>query len=149
MELQTHCPFDAQIWPAPHAGWVPQPQAPLTQALAKAGSQALQVAPAVPHCEADGVRQLPPGAQQPFAQEVASQTQAPARHRWPAAQVWPPSPHMQAPEEEQRSERASQAWHAAPLMPQCGDSLPRQWVPSQQPAAQEVASQMQAPPRQR
>jgi hypothetical protein len=61
--------------------------------------QPAQALPPVPHeplpCEAYCTH-LPLESQQPFGQEFASQTHAPATHSWPLAQppqVAPPVPH--------------------------------------------------------
>jgi hypothetical protein len=89
-----------------------------------------------------------PCAQQPVGQEVPSQTQVLATQRCPGAQA-APSPHRQAPNAEQLSERASHATQVEPATPQAATDRVEQVAPLQQPLGQEVASQMHWPPTQR
>jgi hypothetical protein len=107
----------AQRWPPTQAGPVPQLHAPVAlQLSALLGSQAAQATPLVPQvASAVGLQTFP--AQQPFAQEVASQTHAPPTQRWPPWQGGPP-PHRQAPVDVQVSALSgAQATQAAAPIP--------------------------------
>jgi len=118
-----------QWLPAGHIAFEPHRQTPLElHESARTGSQALQAAPLIPHCEAvSALTQVEP-LQQPLAQEAALQ---PAQ-TW-AVQVW-------APHEAQ----------AAPFFPHSVFSVPPlQTLPRQHPLAQLVASQTQTPAAQR
>ena len=53
--------------------------------------QVTHAAPPMPHADVDGVMHVEP-AQQPLGHDVASQTQVPATHRWPAPHA-APEPH--------------------------------------------------------
>src|SRR4051812_11266220 len=87
-------------------------------------------------------------AQQPFAQEVPSQTQAPPTQRWPRLHAGP-DPQTQLPPASQPSAVTPQAAQAEPAAPH--DPRPRgmQAPPAQQPLGQELASQAQLPDTQR
>jgi hypothetical protein len=80
-------------------------------------------------------------AQQPVAQEVASQTHWLLKQRWPVPQAAPvPQRHMPAPQ--LFATFVSQATQAEPLPPHCaGETEVTHEVPAQQPPAHEVASQ--------
>jgi hypothetical protein len=108
----------AQRWPPAQAGPVPHSQAPVApQRLALLVSQAVQALPPVPQVARAGVSHAPP-LQHPAGHEVASQTQAPLLHRWPAAQGGPP-PQRHAPSAEQVSALpSSQPTQAPPAVPQ-------------------------------
>lgn len=83
-------------------------------------------------------------AQQPFAHEVASQTQAPARHRWPVAHEGL-APHWQLPPAAQVSAVVGlQLEHAEPPEPQVVVEAGVQVGPLQQPLGQLIPSH--APP---
>src|SRR5438270_371353 len=58
--------------------------------------QLAHAAPETPHAAAVGGAVQLPAAQQPFAQDVPSQTHAPATQRWPLTHEAAP-PHRQAP----------------------------------------------------
>jgi hypothetical protein len=86
-------------------------------------------------------------SQQPFAQLVASQVQAPPTHRCPAAQA-APMPQAHAPFV-QRSAVVVQAWQVEAGAPHevalCAEGATH-WLPWQQPPGQLVALHTQAPP---
>ena len=113
---QTHSPW-SQRWPPAHAAAAPHAQLPsLAQWSALDGSQALQAPPLAPQLPSEGMLHTLP-LQQPFVHEVASQTHAPLRQRWPLAHGGP-LPQAQAPLVEQVSALvASQALHAAAPVP--------------------------------
>lgn len=127
---QTHCPPWHRV-PTAQSGFEPQVHPPLVQESARSVGQAVQLAPPLPHCDAEPfVTQVPP-AQQPEGQLVALQP----LHE-PPAQVWPPG----------------HGWHVAPPLPHwvllCAVGA-RQVLPTQQPVGQLVPSHTQAPPWQR
>jgi hypothetical protein len=70
--------------------------------------------------------------QHPAAHEVASQTQAPPEHRWPAPQGLP-DPHVQTPAVHPSALVGSHATHAAPPPPHAVTDGVVQVVPAQQP----------------
>lgn len=120
-------------------------QAPASQGTPSSqGSQAMP-----PRPQASSVvpeRQVVP-SQHPV-QDTESQTQAPARQRWPIAQA-SPSPQTQAPVSSQVSERvALQLVQRLPETPQVASDGDSQVFPAQQPSGQEVALQTQVPPSQ-
>ncbi len=111
-------------------------------------AQSWHAAPPAPHALlAVPVRHVVP-EQQPLAQDVLSQTQAPLTQRWPAPHG-APVPHWQVPAVEHRSEAAPQLTQALPETPQLPTAAVLHVVPLQQPLRHESASQMQAPPTQR
>jgi len=80
------------------------------------GSQALQAPPLAPQLPSEGVLHALP-LQQPLAHEVASQTHAPLKQRWPLAHGGP-LPQAHAPLVEQVSAFVrSQALQAAAPIP--------------------------------
>ena len=82
--------------------------------MSAATPQSMQVAPAAPHAEEERRWHAPPVSQQPLGHEVASQTQRPPLHRWPALHA-APLPHSQVPAAEQVSpSTALQSAHALP-----------------------------------
>lgn len=98
----------------------------------------MQVAPGIPHCDADGVMHVAP-LQHPLGHEVALQTQVPPTHCWPAEQGWP-EPHVQAPVLEQPSAVVgSHATHALPPLPQAVSDRGLQLGPEQHPLAHVIA----------
>jgi hypothetical protein len=107
----------------------------------------MHIAPAVPHCEADGVTQvLPlqhPFGHEPFAPEV--QVQTPLTHACPVphgALV----PHAQSPVAVQWSDATgSHATHASPPKPHAVSERALQLGPEQQPVAHVIAHPEQAP----
>lgn len=71
---------DTQRRPAPHAGALPQRQAPPEQDSALVASHVAHTPPPAPQALSDGALQIVP-AQQPPEHDVASQTQLPFRQR--------------------------------------------------------------------
>jgi hypothetical protein len=144
----THAPA-RHLCPAAHGEPVaPQRHPPGARQRSAVMPQLMHAPPPEPQAASDAVWQTPP-AQQPPAHEVASHTQAPPTQCWPAAQV-APAPHWHAPEDEQWSLRTgSQATQPCPPVPHCPEDGEVQAVPAQQPLGHEVASQTQAPERQR
>lgn len=142
---QMHAP-PTHRRPAPHGAEAPQAQPPFVQRSAAVVLHAMQALPFVPHVKAVGLAHTP-NWQQPEGQLVASQTQAPDTHRWPAAQA-APAPHRQAPPTHE-SAPAPQVVQLAPLVPQA-IRLDVWHAPlRQQPEGQLVASQTHWPPTQR
>lgn len=128
VELHPAQAPDVQVWPVTHIWHAPPP---------------------VPHAlvEVPAWQEVP--AQQPEGHEVASQTQVPETHRWPALHTAPPVPQLQVPPR-QRSAFAPHAVQALPALPHCAVLvLVTQVVPLQHPVGHEVASQRQMPPAQR
>ncbi len=123
----------------------PQLQAPLRHWSLRA-SQAVQLAPFVPHEAVEGVTHWP-AWQQPVGQEVESQTQAPPEQRWPTAH-WAFPPHLQVPPLQVSARVALQVVQATPPVPQAAVLVLVTQAPlEQQPVAQLVALQpLQAPP---
>jgi len=133
---QIHEPPE-QRWLAPQVGLLPHAQLPLVEQLsALVSSQALQLAPFVPHVASARAWQVVP-VQQPVAHEVASQTHALPEQRWPVPQA-AAVPQPQVPSVRQLSALAgSQPTQPTPLEPQAvavGGSV--QVAPEQQPPAQ-------------
>jgi hypothetical protein len=91
---QTHRP-PTHRWPPAHASPGPQPQPPLAHESARWMLQEEQAPPIAPQLESDIALQVWP-TQHPPGQDVASQTHAPPRHRWPVPQGTP-APHWQKP----------------------------------------------------
>jgi hypothetical protein len=124
-----------------------QMQRPLLLHVVPTG-QATQAFPPLPQlpsdCEANGTQLLP--LQQPRGQEVASQTQLPAKQRWPSRHA-EPKPQLHAPLE-QPSAWAPQLTQAAPPEPQdvmvCAPNG-TQVLPLQQPDGHDEALQTQLP----
>jgi hypothetical protein len=73
--------------------------------------------------------------QQPFAQEVALHTHAPATHCWPAAHCGP-LPQLHVPLEQPSESVGSHETHAFPLFPQVVTDGVSHVLPLQQPDAQ-------------
>lgn len=115
------------------------------QRSAFAVSQAAQAAPGAPQLPtAQVVHWLP--VQQPDAQLVASQTQAPPTQCCPWAQTAPlPQAHWPATQE---SARASQVTQAPASRPQFITEGVRQSLPTQHPAAHVCAQPWHTPPAQ-
>jgi hypothetical protein len=147
---QTHAP-PTQCWPAAHAAPLPHAQLPpLLHESARTAShatQAVPVAPAVPHCESDCAWHTPP-TQQPSGHDEESQTQPLPVQCCPAAQA-APVPHLQVPPVQESDSCASQATHEAPPVPHVPVPDVVQVVPLQHPVGQDIASQTHCPPRQR
>jgi hypothetical protein len=98
----------------------------LVQALAY-GRHVAQLTPA---------KHVVPPKQQPFAQDVALQTQVPPTHCWPAAHCGP-LPQLHVPVLEQPlASIGSHAVHALPLLPQVLTDGVSHVLPLQQPEAQ-------------
>ena len=108
--------------------------------------QATHAPPPMPHAEADGVVHVAP-AQQPEGHDVASHTQVPPTHRWPAPHAGL-EPHWQTPPTHE-SAPVPHATHAPPPPPHAEGVGVVQIVPEQQPLAQETGSQTQDPFTQR
>jgi hypothetical protein len=148
-ESQMHAPLK-QRRPVPQAGSEPHRQAPVAvQVSVLAGSQALQLAPPVPHVPSARGLQVE-FVQQPVGQEVASQMHELPEQRWPGPQA-PLAPQEQVPAAEQPSaDFASHEVQAAPSVPQVPMELAWQaFAAEQQPVGHEVASQTQVPLEQR
>jgi hypothetical protein len=141
---QTQLP-PRQRWPAVQAGPAPQAHEPAAvQLSAVAVLQVVQAPPPVPQRAREAETQVVP-SQQPFGQEVGSQTQAPATQRRPAPQTGP-VPQAQLPDGAQRSAvSASQPTHAAPPVPQVSSEGALQVAPEQQPSGHEVRQPLQLP----
>ena len=144
----THVP-PAHRWPAPQGGPMPHWQAPVeAQLLAVARSQAVQVAPPVPHDWNVRGSQTSP-SQQPEGHEPWSQTQVPAAQRWPGPQA-AVLPQRHPPSEQESARWESQAVQTPPAVPHAaGDAARHFRTASQQPVGQVVGSQVQTPPSQR
>ena len=101
-----------------------------------AGLHGAQTPPPMPHAPASvPLWQLLPW-QQP-AHVARSHWQLPPSQNWPGPHG-PPAPHPHAPAL-QRSARASQPRHAAPIVPQVGNTAVVHVVPLQQPLGHEPA----------
>jgi hypothetical protein len=148
VESQMQAPL-AQRCPSPQAAAEPQRHSPAAvQVSALAASQARQALPPVPQAATEALLQAPP-EQQPLGQLAASQTQAPPSQRWPAAQPGQ-LPQRHWPADEQPSLVAiSQVTQVPPRVPQEEAERAVHFAPEQQPSGQLVASQVQAPARQR
>lgn len=144
--LQMQAPLE-QTCPIAQTGPEPQPHVPPVQESARVASQAMHVAPSVPHVEADGVThvvpmQQPPG-QEPLAPDV--HVHLPLTHACPAPHG-EPLPHEQAPIAEHRSAfTESHVTHASPPNPQAESERELQLGPEQHPVAQVEAQPEQAP----
>lgn len=141
-----------QRWPGPHAGLAPQThEPPMSQALALVGSHEEQAAPLVPQVVRLACWHASTASQQP-AQFL--ELQVPPTHE-PFVQVCAalqagPGPQRQAPAAVQLSAfPAAHAVHAVPGAEQLISESVVQALPTQQPAAQDVASQRQVAPTQR
>ena len=117
------------------------------QPSAVTGSQAAHAAPGAPQVARARAVQAP-AEQHPVGQEAASQTQAPAEQRWPAAHGAAP-PHSHAPAAEHTSPTPAQLAQGPPTGPHAVSDGVVQTRPLQQPSGQLVASQTQAAPKQR
>jgi hypothetical protein len=128
---------------------------PLVVSQAVPAPQAAQVAPPVPHEVDDSPAYgshvpVGPPLQQPFGQDVASQTHTPPLQCLPGAQAGPP-PHVHWPLEHVLVVIGSHAAHVPPPVPHD----PVDWAPvasqepvvppTQQPFGHVVASQEQVP----
>jgi hypothetical protein len=136
-----------QRWPAAQGAFAPHLHCPPEQVSVLLRSQLAQVVPLRPQAPTVGgaVHALP--VQQPVGQEVASQTHAPPLQRWPAPQGALP-PHLHWPPAQLSALLRSQATQLTPPVPQVVVLGVLQLVPAQQPLAQDVALQRQAPPEQ-
>lgn len=145
----THWP-PLQRWPAAQPAPPPQVQAPEPSQPSPTWPQSLQSAPAAAQASPEVTVQTPPARalQQPVGQLVASQTQAPAEQRWPAAHGAPP-PQVQAAVAEQPSAPSPQSLQVPPPTPQEAATCAMQEPFWQQLVGQEVASHTQAPPEHR
>ena len=141
---QTQLP-PRQRWPAPQAEPAPQAHEPAAvQLSAVEGLQVVQAPPPAPQRASVAETQVVP-SQQPFGQEVGSQTHAPATQRRPAPHAGP-LPQAQLPVDEQRSAAsASQPTHATPPTPQVSTEGALQVAPEQHPFGQEVRHPLQLP----
>ena len=141
---QTQLP-PRQRWPAPQAEPAPQAHEPAAvQLSAVVGLQVVQAPPPVPQRASVAETQVVP-SQQPFGQEVASQTQVPATQRRPAPHTGP-LPQAQLPDGAQRSVvSASQPTQAPPPSPQVSSEGALQVAPEQQPFGHEVRQPLQLP----
>jgi hypothetical protein len=138
--LQTQAPPE-QTCPLPQAGPPPQVQAPVAAQPSATSPQSWQVVPgALQAWTPSGVQVFP--KQQPSAHDVESQVQPAAVQRWPAAQAGPPR-QVQEPLVQPSARSASQAWQAAPGIPQAARRGGSQPVAEQQPPGQDAASQAQ------
>jgi len=143
VESHAHAP-PAQCWPAAQGAPLPHWQAPLAEQMsAVSGLQVRQTVPAVPQVARSGSLHVVP-VQQPPGQDVASQTQAPARQCWPGPQA-AEVPHRHSPAVQLSALVALQAMQVAPAVPQLVVDGVWQVEPVQQPPAHDIASQTQAP----
>ncbi len=141
-----HSPF-SHTFSEGHAPWVPHLQPPAEQLSAFDGLQPVHALPPVPHAlKLDATHA--PAAQQPFGQDVASQTHWAPTQRFPAPHVGP-VPHAHAPAVQRSAVSALHAPHAPPVLPQLSSDWPVQTFPAQQPDVHEAASQVQTPALQR
>lgn len=137
-----HSPFSHTL-SGPHAPWVPHLQPPAEQLSAFDGLQLVHAPPPVPQALKLDVTQTP-AAQQPFGQDVASQTHWAPTQRFPAPHG-ALLPHAQAPAVQRSAVSALHAPHAPPALPQLSSDWPVQTFPAQQPDVHDVASQVQTP----
>jgi hypothetical protein len=134
---QTHAPLTHR-WPLEQAAPVPQVQVPPLLQVSAVEPQVAQAPPAVPQLVRVCASQTPLW-QQPPGHEVALQVHAPPTHAWPCAHSAPP-PHEQEPVVQPSERSVSQAWHAAPPVPQVDSVAARQVTPFwQQPVAHDAA----------
>jgi len=115
VESQTHMPPEHR-WPAAHAAWPPQVQAPWALQPSAFAPQALHAPPLAPHCCAVTVVTQVPPEQQPVGQLVESHRHWPDTQRWPAAHAGF-VPHLHMPVA-QLSAVAVHVTHCAPPPPQ-------------------------------
>ena len=135
--VHTHWPEPLHCVPGPHDGPVPQPQPPSVRHVLLVAPHAVHVPPAGPHAPTVGGETHAPAWQQPVGHDVASHTHVPPLQRWPTAHGGL-LPQRQAPLVH-RLERASQAVHAAPLVPHWAVLVAvTQVVPLQQPVVHVV-----------
>ncbi len=115
--LQTHR-FETQRCVAPHSAFEPHRQLPADEQLfARFASQALQVCPLPPHCEAvGGATQSFAAEQQPLAQLVPSHTHAPPT-QWRPTGHWALLPQRHWPVAQALARTASHAKQAPPSTP--------------------------------
>jgi hypothetical protein len=149
---QTHCPPAQRCPGAQPPSVLPQLHWPKLQLSVSVVSQLVwQVLPLSPQVEGHvgfAVHAFP--RQQP-GQEAPSHTQTPAAQRWPGWQG-AAEPQLQSPvvAEQLSAVVLSQVTHEAPLMPHAESERGMQVLPaSQQPSAQETASQTHWSARQR
>lgn len=145
--LQTHWPC-TQRCPPPQGALAPHRQVPPSpQVSAVLLSHETQLAPAVPQALSLGEVQVLP-LQQPPGHELALHVQCPPTHACPAEHgPWGPQRHC--PDDEQLSERRSQAVQTPPDGPQVASDRRLHTFPAQHPFEQVVLSQTQLPARQR
>jgi hypothetical protein len=143
-EVASHTQLPpVQRWPAPHAfAFAPQTHAPADeQRSLLVASHVAQLPPLTPHLLIESGTQLFP-SQHPVGHEVASHTQAPPRHIWPAAQAGA-APQVQAPLEEHPSAwTASQPPQSAPPVPHVASMRGLQVTPEQHPFGQVALVQL-------
>jgi hypothetical protein len=132
-----------QASPVPQAAFVPHLQVPPEHVSVLAALHTLHDPPPVPQVEVAFALQTLP-EQQPFAQEVASQTHAPPTHRCPLVHAAPP-PQEQPPAVQPSAMVVLQLEQPLPLAPQEVTPGASQVVPLQQPDPHDVASQTQPP----
>lgn len=141
----THAPF-TQACPVPHAGPVPQEQAPATQPSAVVAAQDVHAAPPFPQTPsfvAGDVHVAP--VQQPPGHEDALHTQTPPEHSWPVAQA-APLPHEHSPAAEQLSASpAPHATHPFPPRPHADSERALHVGPEQQPLGHVAAHPLHVP----
>lgn len=142
----THAPFEHR-WPAAHCAFEPQRHWPPVHESARPVTQAVHVPPLVPHAARSITLHWFPW-QQPDAQLVASQTQAPETQRWPAPHA-AFAPQRHAPPAQVSAFEVSHAVHVPPPVPQAVRSISLHWFPWQQPDGQLVESHVHVPPMQR
>jgi len=137
-----------QRWPVPHAELAPHWQVPLAvQLSALIGSQAIQLAPPVPHVPSDRVLQVDP-VQHPVPHEVPSQMHEPPEQLWPAPHAGL-FPHAHEPDDVQLSALlVSQRTQVAPPVPHVVSDRISHTSPVQQPAGHDATSQTHEPPEQ-
>lgn len=143
----SHTQVPATQWlPCAHGSVVPHWHRPVAEQLSAAiRPQARQVPPRVPQAASVGVVHTS-RAQQPFGQELASQTQAPLTHRAPLPQAGL-LPQRQVPEVvlQLSASAGSQLTQVAPPTPQVVDDCATQAPPAQQPVGQDCALHVQTP----
>lgn len=132
-----------QTCPERQAALPPQVHAPEAEQPSARSPQSSHAAPGAPQVCRLKLVQVDP-AQQPPPQEAASQTHPPAVQCWPAAQAAFPL-QLQAPAVHPSARTGSQPWHAPPPGAQAATLVAWQPEASQQPPAQEVASQTHPP----
>lgn len=133
-----------QRWPKPQALPEPHRQMPEVQ-VSLVFPQSVQAPPPVPHAPTapPAVQVLP--TQHPTGHEVASQTQVPEEHRWPAPQA-ALEPHLQVPPTHRFACRRLQSVQLPAPDPQVAIRVPfSHTLPLQQPDPHPVASHTHPP----